>query len=136
MYPGGISVFTGFDGPAHTQETQMSDAVLQAVLTNYTSILPRSSDPPAAVEAVFYSDIEFAGKPFAIGGDLSFVGSDWNDRISSVHVPVGRTVVLYEHADYGGGALTLAGDVVDLRMFPGPGPDGTWNDVVSSIRVF
>ena len=114
----------------------MSDALLQAVLTTYTSIPPRPSDPPPAIEAMLYSDIEFAGDTFGAAHDLSFVGSDWNDRISSVHVPDGRTVVLYEHADYGGDSLTLSGDEVDLRRFPGPSPDGTWNDVVSSIRVF
>ena len=85
---------------------------------------------------MLYSDIEFAGEAFGAGHDLSFVGSDWNDRISSVHVPAGRTVVLYEHADYGGDSVTLSGDEVDLRRFPGPSPDGTWNDAVSSIRVF
>jgi pimeloyl-ACP methyl ester carboxylesterase len=136
IYPGGLSISTGFDGPAHTQETRMSDALLQSVLTAYTSIPPRSSDPPAGIEAMFYGDIEFAGDTLGTGRDLSFVGWDWNDRISSVHVPDGRTVVLYEHADYGGDSLTLSGDEVDLRMFPGPSPDGTWNDVVSSIRVF
>jgi pimeloyl-ACP methyl ester carboxylesterase len=136
VYPGGISVWTGFDGPAHRQQTRMSDAFLHTVLTTYTSIPPRSNEPPPAAEAGFYSDIEFQGDRVAVGGDLSFVGSDWNDRISSLHAPPGRTVVLYEHADYGGLSLTLSGDEVDLRRFPGPGPDGTWNDVASSIRVF
>jgi hypothetical protein len=136
MYPGGISLFTGFDGPAHTQETRMSDALLQTVLTTYTSIPPRQTEPPPIIEAAFYSDIEFAGETLRAGNDLSFVGSGWNDRISSVHVPVGRTVVLYEHIAYGGASLTLSRDEVDLRLLPGPSPSGTWNDAVSSVRVF
>jgi pimeloyl-ACP methyl ester carboxylesterase len=146
MYPGGVSISTGFDGPAHTQETRMSDALLQEILTNYTSIPPRGnelppSSPPAppappAIEALFHSDIEFAGQTMAASGDLSFVGSEWNDKISSVHVPAGATVVLYERVDYGGDSLTLSGDVADLSRVPGPSPSGNWNDAVSSIRVF
>jgi pimeloyl-ACP methyl ester carboxylesterase len=141
IYPGGLSISTGFDGPAHTQETRMSDALLQSVLATYTAITPRSNDPgdpnpPPANEAMFYREIEFAGEVLGAGGDLPYVGGNWNDRISSVHVPAGRTVVLYEHADYGGNSLTLSGDEADLRVFPGPSLDGTWNDVTSSIRVF
>lgn len=135
-YPGAIPIFTGFDGPAHTQQTRMSDGLLQSVLTTYTSIPSRPSDPPPSREVVLYEHIDFSGQAFGATGDQSYVGPEWNDRVSSVHVPGGHTVVLYEHAGYGGAALTLSEDQVDLRWFPGPGPDGTWNDVVSSIRVF
>jgi hypothetical protein len=154
IYPGGISISTGFDGPAHTQETRMSDALLQSVLATYTSVAPRSTDPsepadpptdpgnpgdpnpPPLIEAMFYRDIDFSGEVFSAGGELAYVGADWNDRISSVHVPAGRTVVLYEHINFGGNSLTLSGDQADLRMFPGPSSDGTWNDAASSIRVY
>ena len=70
IYPGGFSISTGFDGPAHTQETRMSDALLQSVLTTYTSIPPRSNDPRSArskpAEAMFYGDIEFAGEALGV----------------------------------------------------------------------
>jgi hypothetical protein len=29
----------------------------------------------------------------------------------------------------------LYSDVLDLRSYPGPGPDGTWNDAVSAIDI-
>jgi hypothetical protein len=135
VYPSGVPIFTGFDGPAHAQETRLSDPLLHSVLTTYTSIPPRPTEPPP-VDAMFYSDIEYQGDTLAVGTERSYVGSEWNDRISSVYVPQGRTVVLYEHADYGGESLTLSGDDVDLRMSAGPSIDGTWNDVASSIRVF
>jgi hypothetical protein len=64
--------------------------------------------------------------------DIPFVGWDWNDNISSVRVPPGMTVILYENDNYGGASLTLTSDVSDLRNYPGPGPDGTWNDAVSA----
>jgi hypothetical protein len=141
VFPNALPIFTGFDGPAHTQETHMSDALLHSVLTTYTSIPPRSDPPPPlppgpVADAMFHSDIEFQGDTLSLAGDLAFVGPEWNDQISSVHVPDGRTVVLYEHAEFGGQSLTLSEDAVDLRMFAGPSLDGTWNDAVSSIRVF
>jgi hypothetical protein len=83
----------------------------------------------------FYGDINFSGGAFSLSSDSSFVGWDWNDRISSVIVPAGQTVTLYEHSDFGGQSLTLTSDAADLRQFAGPGPGNTWNDAVSSIRI-
>ena len=136
-YPTGLLIDTGWNGPAHTQETRLSDGLIDHVLTNYMSI-PRRASPPASPqpEAVFYEDIWFGAGAMTASGDVSFVGWEWNDRMSSVHVPAGRTVVLYEHADFGGDTLTLSSDDSDLRDHPGPGPDGTWNDAVSAVRVF
>jgi hypothetical protein len=59
---------------------------------------------------------------------------DWNDRISSVKVPPGKTLVLYEHASFGGASVAIDGDRPDLRQIAGPG--GTWNDQVSSFRIY
>jgi pimeloyl-ACP methyl ester carboxylesterase len=137
VYPAGLLVDTGWQGPAHTQETRMSDAILENLFTTFLSIPPRpTTPPPASPPPVFYEHIDFGGASFGAPADLAFVGWEWNDRMSSVHVPAGRTVVLYEDAEYGGQSLTIAGDDVDLRQHPGPGPDGTWNDAVSAIRVF
>lgn len=85
--------------------------------------------------ATHFEDVDFVGASFGTSGDTSFVGWDWNDRISSVSIPPGMSVTLYEHADYGGQSITLTGDNTDLRWFSGPGGDGTWNDTVSSVRV-
>lgn len=88
---------------------------------------------PPAVR--LFADIDNGGGSFFANGELAFVGGDWNDLISSVDNPGGRTVVLYEHDGFGGQSLTLDGSARDLRAFAGPGPDGTWNDAVSSILV-
>ena len=85
---------------------------------------------------MFYEHIAFNGASFSATADLPFVGWEWNDRISSVRVPLGKVVVLYEHRDYGGQMLKLTSDSPDLRQFAGPGRDRTWNDAASSIRLF
>src|SRR5262249_12534030 len=82
-----------------------------------------------------FADIAFEGDSFSGDSDVAFVGVDWNDRISSVQIPAGVKVTLFEHSDFGGASLTLTGNAADLRNYPGPGSDGTWNDAVSSIRL-
>ena len=89
----------------------------------------------AQAQVSFYEDIYYGGASFSAGSDLSFVGWDWNDRISSMSIPAGMSVTVYQDIDFGGASLTLTGDIVDLRWDAGPGPDGTWNDQVSSIRI-
>ena len=98
-------------------------------------VLLGSARTSSAQSVTLFDDIYFGGASFSTSGDMSFVGWDWNDRISSVSVPGGMTVTLYQDIDFGGQSLTLTGDNVDLRWFSGPGPDGTWNDQASSIRV-
>lgn len=145
QYPGGAMIDTGWGGPAHTQETRVSDALLEQALVTFAGVRRRGAGgtppppPPPPVdpgpEARFYQHTGFAGESYALSGEQSYVGSSWNDAISSVHVPPGRSVVLYEHIDFGGESLTLTGDAADLRDYPGPGLDGTWNDAASSIRI-
>jgi pimeloyl-ACP methyl ester carboxylesterase len=136
VYPGGVFLDTGWSGPAHTQQARMSDAYLERALTTFVGVGQRPAPPPSsAIPAAVYGDIGFDGGGYEVGDDQAFVGWDWNDRISSLHVPAGRTIVLYEHAGYGGQVLTLSGDSADLRDYAGPGIDGTWNDAVSSIQV-
>jgi hypothetical protein len=98
-------------------------------------VLLGSARISSAQSVTLFDDIYFGGASFSTSGDMSFVGWDWNDRISSLSVPGGMTVTVYQDIDFGGESLTLSGDNVDLRWFSGPGPDGTWNDQVSSIRV-
>lgn len=136
QYPGAGYVDTGWSGPAHGQQTRTSDALLEQALTVYMGVTPRGVDPPHPQSgATLYDDVGYGGSSLDLGSDSAFVGWEWNDRISSIHVPAGRTVTLFEHADFAGESLTLTGDVDDLRQYPGPGTDGTWNDASSSILV-
>ena len=83
---------------------------------------------------VFYADINYQGKSWSYDADVPFVGPDANDQFSSVKIPSGMTVVLFQDRDFGGQQLTLTSDTPDLRNFPGPGKKGNWNDAVSSIK--
>ena len=51
-------------------------------------------------EVVFYSDVNFNGANFLAGvteiADLA--GRNWSQRISSIHIPPGKTVILYDSA--------------------------------------
>jgi hypothetical protein len=89
-----------------------------------------------AENPLFFADLNFSGAYMAAGSDVSFVGWTWNDQITSVKVPAGRTVVLYTDINFGGASLTLTSDAPDLRMYAGPGRGGTWNDAVSSFRIY
>jgi hypothetical protein len=76
----------------------------------------------------FYWDINYGGPSFSRSSDMDFVGWDWNDQISSIRIPPGKTVILYQDWLFGGGTLTLTGDIPDLRFYG-------WNDWASSIRI-
>ena len=56
-----------------------------------------------------------------------------NDDMSSVRVPAGLAVTLYEHDNFEGHSMTLYADNDCLVRNGRPG--GNWNDVVSSVRV-
>lgn len=53
----------------------------------------------------------------------------WNDRISSVYVPEGYRVILYEHSYFRGRRLVLE------SHWSAPRGETWWNDRISSIRV-
>ena len=63
-----------------------------------------------------------------------------NDVLSSVRVPAGMLVRLYQHAGFGGKTLDLTSDASCLTAYTtGEGPKRrptTWNDYISSIEVF
>ena len=78
-----------------------------------------------------YRDINFQGPAEVFDGDQpdlrrSTIG---NDRISSVRVPPGWVIILYEHVNYQGRREMLLSDYADLR-------GGTLgNDAASSLQV-
>ena len=61
----------------------------------------------------------------------------FDDKASSVMVPSGWSVMLYEHADKGGGKVCFNKDISDFGTLGNfPGTDTSINDQVSSMEVF
>ncbi len=80
--------------------------------------------------AIAYSDPDFCGERLALDSDWS-AGSrrnPWNDEIASIEVPQGYEVWLYEHADFRGEILVVAGNW-SVRDNP------RWRKRISSIRL-
>jgi hypothetical protein len=61
-------------------------------------------------------------------------GADWDDCISSIRIPTGWEVTVFEHDNYSGASMTFSADVPDLELVTGPcGND--WDDCISSIQL-
>lgn len=59
-----------------------------------------------------------------------------NDKISSMRIPRGLKVTVYEHDNFGGKSMTFTADVPCLtnNMMDAPNKI-TWNDQISSIKI-
>ncbi|MBD2203612.1 peptidoglycan DD-metalloendopeptidase family protein [Calothrix sp. FACHB-1219] len=80
-----------------------------------------------------YADINFSGQKVIFDSSKSYVGNDWNDKISSLKVY--QVPTFYEHDKFGGNVLTLApGDYSSLLSLSN-GSGGNWNDFISSIEI-
>jgi hypothetical protein len=76
----------------------------------------------------FFADANYAGDTFCASADSSWVGTTWNDRVSSVQVQAGYEVDLYADINYGGGVLKLTANNANLAA-------ANFNDAASSFRV-
>lgn len=82
-------------------------------------------------EIVVFQDINFGGAEWRTNLGYSYVGDDWNDKISSVIV-ISGTWQFFEHANSGGASTTV-----------GPGfyswvensPFNMTNDTISSFHA-
>ena len=83
---------------------------------------------PAAGQVCFFTDINYGGTSMCASASSSWVGSAWNDVISSVKVSAGTQVVLYGDVNYGGSTLTLTADTPNLVS-------SNFNDVTSSYQI-
>lgn len=91
--------------------TALATSLTAAVFAAAALAAPVAADP---ADVCFYEDADYGGASFCAGDDQSWVGVEWNDRISSVKVPSGGRVVLFEHIANGGSSTTLGSDVPDL----------------------
>lgn len=76
----------------------------------------------------FFKGYSFNGNRLAYGvGDYAQIPNGWNDEISSIQIPQGLVVTIYEHANFQGGAKTISGNW-DAEY--------SWNNEISSFRIF
>ncbi len=87
-----------------------------------------STVTPAAGQVCFFTDINYGGTSMCGSASSSWVGTAWNDVISSVKVSAGTQVVLYADVNYGGSSLTLTADTPNLVT-------SNFNDVTSSYKI-
>ncbi|WP_186381663.1 peptidase inhibitor family I36 protein, partial [Yersinia massiliensis] len=75
-------------------------------------------------EICFYADSNYTGESIcaAEGNEVKSIMKNWNDRISSISVPKGMTVLIYEGNNFSGRSMTLKSNIdflshPDLRYF-------------------
>lgn len=83
-------------------------------------------------QPVVYEHSNYGGKSVTLAGCYSHFGGlctvSWENKISSVSVPEGWSVELYDETGYGGNHYSTSNSVEDLSNIG-------WNDRVKSIRV-
>ncbi len=87
-----------------------------------------SSAPAPSGPVCFYADINYGGASFCASADSSWVGTTWNDRISSVKVQAGYQATLFNDINFGGSSLVLTADEPNLV-------NRGFNDLTSSFKV-
>lgn len=82
----------------------------------------------AAGTVCFFEHTEYRGASFCGASDVAWVGTVWNDRMSSVRVPAGTQVELFFDVNFNGRSVKLVGDTPNLVGL-------NFNDFASSFRV-
>jgi hypothetical protein len=95
---------------------------------SYTVGSASTSPTPAAGQVCFFTDVNYGGTSMCTSASSSWVGSAWNDVISSVKVSAGTQLVLYADVNYAGSALTLTADTPNLVSL-------NFNDLTSSYKI-
>jgi hypothetical protein len=87
--------------------------------------------------ACFFKDENFRGEKFCVekGDRMAQVPREFSDRISSIRLYGRATVVVFQDSGFRGPKLEIRDDVENLQSFQ-VRPGHSWNDRVSSIRVY
>jgi hypothetical protein len=89
---------------------------------------PPAPAPAPSGPACFFADANFGGDSFCASADSSWVGTTWNDRISSVKVQSGYELDLYADINFGGGVVRLTAANANLAGV-------SFNDAASSFKL-
>ncbi len=87
-----------------------------------------AADAPPGEGVCFYEHINHGGNSFCAKADSPWVGTDWNDKASSVKVQSGYEVELFADINHTGRLLKISADAADLRS-------ANFNDLLSSFKV-
>lgn len=87
-----------------------------------------TAEAAADAPVCFYEHVNYQGASFCTTANSSWVGSSWNDRVSSVKVKAGYKAQLFQHSSYGGRSITLSGDTPSLVAM-------AFNDQASSLKI-
>jgi hypothetical protein len=101
------------------------------------------STTPTGTTVIIYQDTNFRGDSRALPNSAANLddlpgcggsGADWNDCISSIRIPSGWSITVFDEDNYTGNSATLTADVPDLNNVSGPCGDD-WDDCIASIQV-
>jgi hypothetical protein len=123
--------------------TRKSCAVIVGLLAAFAAGCS-DDDPTSPTGTVqIFQNTDFRGDSRALVGNLPDLddipgcggaGADWDDCISSIRIPIGFEVTVFEHDQYTGASMIFTSDVPDLEQQRGPCGDD-WDDCISSIQV-
>jgi len=87
--------------------------------------------------ACFFKDENFRGEKFCVekGDRMDQIPREFSDRISSVRLYGRVTVTVFQDAGFRGPRLDIRNDVENLQSFQ-VRPGHSWNDRISSVRVY
>ena len=117
--------------------------ILGVFLTMSAACDDDSPTTPTGSAVVIYQDTSFRGDSRAVAANASDLddlpgcggpGADWDDCISSIRVPSGWEIIVFEQDLYGGASATFTTDIEDLERQMGP-CGGDWDDCISSFQV-
>ncbi len=82
---------------------------------------------------ILYEHINFGGHKFTIRGsyNLSYVGSRWNDKVSSIACHAKCNITIYEHRDFSGHSFVFGYIGMPNTKYVGD----AWNDRMSSAKI-
>ena len=76
-----------------------------------------------------YWDANYSGATKQFSESVSWIGNEWNDKISSIKVPRGWKIEVFQDANYGGASKIIESDWTVTNY------DLSWNDKISSIKI-
>lgn len=114
------------------KSTFLSAALLAAMCGNAPAqeALGTNGGPSVSFKGcILFEHANFSGHKFTIRGNynLSYIGSRWNDRVSSIACNPYCEATVFEHRDFKGASWRVGGNI----QYVG----GDWNDLISSARV-